>query len=440
MNQIEIITQLILIVFILLIAILIYFKIHDFYGVYKKKIKKPMPLIKSNWNGHLSIFGISGSGKTHFTKQLMKKQIKQRNVVFFDGKGEDKTREEMKQIAKETGKIFKYVKIGTKNLKNQTRYNPFKNISHNTAIEMIMSIRDYSEEFYYEQDKLIYKYLLKSLKLHRIPLNFTNIVYYMDYSKITYLMNSYKPKNIKKWENELNVFTNRFNNKAIKKNIETSGTALFNLYEGVFKKIFFNEGETFNQQQNNVFWYIQLDTNNYPSESKKLASFLITNLRQSIQDDRFQNGALIIFDELQQYMPNNNDVGSIYSLSRSKNIQCMVISQTPSNLKNLNELGDSIFNQIIANTRHFIIYHQNIPEDIELISSIGGTRKTKKKTKQIDSNNLQEETGAGSLREVEEYIIHPNVIRNLKPYYAVYLNTETKKFYGLNPYVFKLAQ
>lgn len=69
----------------------------------------------------------------------------------------------------------------------------------------------------------------------------------------------------------------------------------------------------------------------------------------------------------------------------------------------------------MGNTSTLYAFLQKRPESAEMISSIAGTRKAWKQTKQTERFGIFDiESGGGSKREVEEFVIHPNLIKSLR--------------------------
>lgn len=71
--------------------------------------------------------------------------------------------------------------------------------------------------------------------------------------------------------------------------------------------------------------------------------------------------------------------------------------------------------RLISNCSTTYSFLQKHPDSAELLSSLAGTRTTWKTTKQTERLLFWEvNSGNGSKREVEEFNIHPNTIKNLK--------------------------
>ena len=102
--------------------------------------------------------------------------------------------------------------------------------------------------------------------------------------------------------------------------------------------------------------------------------------------------------------------------ARASNIGIIVAHQE---LSDLEVFSPVVRDQIMTNTSTLVSFLQKLPASAEMIAGIGGTYRTEKETSQINEEGLlfktSEKTGMGSLREVEEYVIHPNLIKELSP-------------------------
>jgi hypothetical protein len=69
----------------------------------------------------------------------------------------------------------------------------------------------------------------------------------------------------------------------------------------------------------------------------------------------------------------------------------------------------------MGNTSTLYAFLQKRPESAEIISSMAGTRSAWKATVQSEKFfGVDIPTGNKSLREVEEFVIHPNLIKSLR--------------------------
>lgn len=81
----------------------------------------------------------------------------------------------------------------------------------------------------------------------------------------------------------------------------------------------------------------------------------------------------------------------------------------------LQRISPEFAGRLMGNTSTLYAFLQKRPESAELISGIAGTRKAWKETVQSEKFfGIDFPTGNKSLREVEEFNIHPNLIKTLK--------------------------
>jgi type IV secretory pathway TraG/TraD family ATPase VirD4 len=82
-------------------------------------------------------------------------------------------------------------------------------------------------------------------------------------------------------------------------------------------------------------------------------------------------------------------------------------------LGDIKTLGDAVANSILTNANLKVFMRGNDPDSAEYFAKVIGTMKGQKfteRTKKSFWNNSS--TGDGSLREVEEFIVHPNKFKN----------------------------
>jgi conjugal transfer pilus assembly protein TraD len=100
---------------------------------------------------------------------------------------------------------------------------------------------------------------------------------------------------------------------------------------------------------------------------------------------------------------------SLLNKSRSANVGIVFAHQAIGDIK---ALGDDVANSILTNSNLKVIMRGNDPDSAEYFAKVIGTEESEKVTERAERNFFgQSRTGQGSLREVEEFIIHPNLIK-----------------------------
>jgi type IV secretory pathway TraG/TraD family ATPase VirD4 len=97
---------------------------------------------------------------------------------------------------------------------------------------------------------------------------------------------------------------------------------------------------------------------------------------------------------------------SVLNKSRSANVGIVFAHQALGDIKTM---GDAIANSILTNANIKVFMRGNDPDSAEYFSKVIGTVKATKFTERHRLNLWQDEaTGDKSVREVDEFIIHPN--------------------------------
>ena len=112
-----------------------------------------------------------------------------------------------------------------------------------------------------------------------------------------------------------------------------------------------------------------------------------------------------ILDDFQDYI--YEGFGSLLNKSRSANVGVIFSHQA---LGDLDKVSDAFRNVVLTNTNLKIVMRMNDPDTCEHFAKTFGTKTT---TKVTDKTKDSEKTGDGTAREVEQYIFHPNVFKNL---------------------------
>lgn len=118
-----------------------------------------------------------------------------------------------------------------------------------------------------------------------------------------------------------------------------------------------------------------------------------------------------ILDDFQDYI--YEGFASLLNKSRSANVGVVFSHQS---LGDLDKVSESFRNVVLTNTNVQIILRLNDPDTCEYFAKTLGTKTVTKVTEQTDD---EKKTGAGTMREVEQYLFHPNVFKNLPSGYAI---------------------
>lgn len=130
----------------------------------------------------------------------------------------------------------------------------------------------------------------------------------------------------------------------------------------------------------------------------------------------------VVVDEFANFV--NEPFLAFLREARSQNFAISIAHQS---LGDLEALDVAVRKQIQGNTNIKIIFRQDAPEDAETWARLIGTQKSLEKTVQTGRFLLifdEVPTGQGSLKEVEEFVVHPNVIKRLGTGHAVFVRKQ----------------
>jgi conjugal transfer pilus assembly protein TraD len=110
---------------------------------------------------------------------------------------------------------------------------------------------------------------------------------------------------------------------------------------------------------------------------------------------------------------------ALLARARGAGIRVVLCTQE---LADLERAAEGFRDQVLGNTATKLAHRQDVPASADTLAAIAGTRQTWHRTYQtnsIFSAGLAEDTGMGSKRLVDEYLVHPNTLKTLRTGEAV---------------------
>ena len=156
-----------------------------------------------------------------------------------------------------------------------------------------------------------------------------------------------------------------------------------------------------------------LDSSRYPKTAALVANMVAQDLKTVVseiqQGGRAARG-LVAIDEFSAL--DGNHLLGLFQRARSAGISLILSRQEMADLQRVDR---GFREQVIGNVETLIGFRQNVPESAELIASIAGTREVWINTFQTERKlglvGGISESGTGSKRRGEEFIVHPNEIK-----------------------------
>ncbi|WP_158500835.1 type IV secretion system DNA-binding domain-containing protein [Spiroplasma kunkelii] len=341
---------------------------------------------KTNLSQHTILVGTTGSGKTTTLMFLVKQltQLFKQTTIIIDGKGDIDLINKVKQ---QDPNAFIWEIGGT------TKYNPFGSKNSVVLSDKIMSVFDFSEPYYQNIANNYLLLLLDTLLNNNIAISFDNLVKYFpikQLEKIIHfnnnnisLLSNFSEKDINGLYNQLSIYNKQLNASFDKDN---------NLLELItkHKTILFS-----------------INSLMYPKLAGSVAKIIIQDLKELTTLKPVNQKINIVLDEFNVFA--SETIINLINKSRSFNYQCFLSFQTINDLKTNNmNLTDTIF----GNVNSIVCHNIKDPNTAEYVASVFGTQETEKLTRQLDFKNNT--TNMGSVRSVDEFVVHPNDLKTLK--------------------------
>jgi len=354
--------------------------------------KKKIELKEFNSTKHTFITGASGFGKTVLLQILQEESLyRNKPVIFFDPKADFRSRSEFKELCDYYSRDYY---IFDPNDSESIRLNPLRSGSVNQIVDRIMSSFDWSEEYYRSKCDMALTQTIKELK---------------ETDKIVDVHSVYK------------LLCEKYSSKETA-SIESK---LFKIIESDFGDYLSDDGtaKTMKEiREEKSGLYLGLATQGYTSTAKGIARIFLGELMYN----SFYSSSLltsreylklpaisVYFDEFGALaMPEFID---LLNKCRSSKIELTFATQSDADLE---LFGDAFKKQLIENTANIFVLKQRVDDSASFFSSIFGTKESTKSTSQYENGS---ESGRSSVRETHEFIIHPDLIKNLGPGQCVLL-------------------
>ncbi len=357
--------------------------------------KKVIPFKDIDTSKHSFIVGASGAGKTNLINLMIRDALRnKRPVIFLDPKADRDSYQMFKDLCRGYGMpTYAFSEFEAEHF----AVNPIKDGSINQVTDRIMRAFNWSEEFYKEECAEALEETLEILKERDIEFRFDRILEILDKRK--------DKLNIKGLINKLK----RISKSDYGKMLNTDG--------GI---------SVSDLRKNNFCLYIGVSTQGYADTAKALGKIFLGDflhhsywyLSQTDEVRKQFKPVSVIFDEfgsvaMEEFM-------ELLNKCRGSGMELTMAVQT---LADLEVVHPTFCKRVIENCNNLFILKQMIPEATTFLAQSIGTLETEKLT------SVQEDgvsTGMTSTRKVQQFILDPNIIRNLKVGQCVHVNFSPK--------------
>ena len=385
-------------------------------------------LTDSNLNYHTQIIGGSGAGKTNLLKVMLEDRMaKGHSIIFFDFKADIELMDWMAGASEQYGRKDDLVILSMSDPKLSYAYNPIKHGSETEISSQIMNSLTWSEPFYKSKSEGALLVILKALCYQRdmggrdfhlgdlyqflndpsFRMDIVSAVSSLNYPEM-------HRGDLKRICEELTVPNKKENFNSL----ITQISKILNSSAGdiVVHKIGNDEEFEFREvMETGKIAYLFMNSLKLKDTASIMGKLMLQDLMKAvgnIYDDRnaIKHPTTLIIDEFASFA--TPDFGEFIEKARGAGISIVIAYQSR---KSLDHIEDNLAIKVNENTANKIVFQVQDSEDVEWFCSLLGTKKTTKETYQAEDGIFGDtKTGMKSVREVEEYVIHPNQIKNLK--------------------------
>ncbi|WP_375315661.1 type IV secretion system DNA-binding domain-containing protein [Spiroplasma endosymbiont of Tipula paludosa] len=350
-------------------------------------LDKSYGIPKNNLTQHTLLVGTTGSGKTTTLMFLVKQLTKlfKQTTIIIDGKGDIDLIKQVKQL---DHNAFIW-EIG-----GETEYNPFSNKDNVILADKIMSLFDFTEPFYRDKAQHFLLILLDTMLINNIDITLKNIIEYFNIEKLLKLV-GVKSVNY-------DMLSNNFSEKEI-----SGMLSKLDITNMQLSKALGNRNNLLDLISNHKTILFSINSLMYPKLAGVVGKIIIQDLKELTTLKPVNQKINVVLDEFNVFA--SETIINLINKSRSFNYQCFLSFQVTDDLSTDNK---KLLNTIFGNVANIIAHKVSDVESPEYLAKVFGTQETEKLTRQIDFKNNTADMG--SVRVVDEFIVHPNDLKTLK--------------------------
>ena len=380
-------------------------------------------LSEAQLNHHVHIVGASGYGKTVLISHIIKQRIEQaKGLLFIDLKSDIETLQKFTQYVAEAGRsedlqIF--------SLSEKAMSLPYNLILDGTATQLrdrIIQSLNWSEEYYKNQSGSFLLRLLLLLCWLRdngdVQFNLGTILNCSSKVQTVIDFGNKVPMSNSAMKSVAQDLVDFLKDKESYNSLSGLRAQLESIVMSDFGDLITSNDpgiDLFNTYKSSKIIFLFLDSRRYGETAKTIGRFILQDLKNvSARVDAEipkldRRPFSVIIDEFADLA--SEDFIGFLDRARSSRMSVIVAHQE---ICDLQRISPEFAGRLMGNTSTLYAFLQKRPESAEIISSMAGTRKAWKETLQVERTWLFEHpTGGKSLREVEEFVIHPNLIKSL---------------------------
>ena len=364
---------------------------------------------------HTQVIGTTNAGKTESVILPWAIQdIKAgRGLLLIDGKADNSLLNKLWSYSKKFGREKDFRLFSLSHLNFSWQFNPLIGGTAEEITERVFNAFEFENPYYRSIQYEVMGQIMRILMKNKITPTFQNILQLIeDLSLLEKLaIRTSDPMTIS-WIQKFKGLS------ASERDSRTSGlaSAIGHFVYGKTGVLFNTEKEssTIDQAlQKNLIVYFQLPVLLSPFLGKATGKLILQSLQAAVANRHRKRGEnhkffSVFLDDFSEYL--YPGFVSVLNKSRSANVGIVFAHQA---LGDITQLGDSVANAILTNSNLKVFMRGNDPDSAEYFSRMIGTKSSTKYTERQKSGffNSKQSTGDLSARDVEEFVVHPNIFK-----------------------------
>ena len=395
-------------------------------------------LTDRNLNYHTQIIGGSGAGKTNLLKVMIEDRVRKgHGVIFFDFKADIELMDWMTGLSESSGRREDLMMISMSDPKVSHTYNPLQYGTETEITSQIMNSLTWSEQFYRDVAESGLMIMIKAFCFRRDQGGksfFLNDLYSFLTDASTRMVVLGEILNLnypERFRSDLRRVCEELSNSK-KDNYQGLVNQISKIMNSTAAEIVsgtpdieadFNFKDAIRSRK---IAYLFMNSLKLKETASIMGKLMLTDLMKtvgSIYDDRnfVKRPLTLIIDEFASFA--TPDFGEFIEKARGAGIGVIVAYQSR---QSLNSIEGDLALKLNENTANKVVFQVQDSDDAQWFCGLLGTQKAEKETHQAEEGFIfgDTKTGMKSVREVEEYVVHPNELKNLRTGEALLVSTK----------------
>ena len=378
-----------------------------------KKSGKSVYITHSQRTMHTQIVGTTNAGKTEsvILPWAIQDIQKGHGLIIIDGKSDRSLLNKLWAYTCEAKRKRDFLLFSLSHMDKSFQYNPLIGKNPEEVIERVFSAFEFNDVYYKNVQYEVFSNLIWLFYHSKTPLTFKRLhTALTDDDYLRTLDQGHKNREIRKWVTDFLALP------PLEREQRVSGlkSSISQFAKGKTSELFDTIQPHIDLNvafKKNRIIYFQLPVLLHPFLGRATGKMVLQSLQNAVAN-RHRGGRgnkkpkfySLFLDDFTEYL--YPGFVSILNKSRSANVGVVFSHQA---LGDIQTLGDSVANSILTNSNLKIFMRNTDPNSAEYFSQLIGTRKTQRITERHKKNwGSQTATGDQSVREVDEFIIHPN--------------------------------